>query len=335
MSGLKIDETFVKISEGESITILEAAKKSGITIPTLCECKDLNVKGNCRLCMVEVEGKGLVTACSTQALDNMIVKTNSDIVTQHRRSVMELILANHNRNCPNCEGNKTCRLQKIADDLNIVQEDYEEVFVKCEKKRFKSTLIINRNRCIKCGRCKAICGKINRKNAIGILGRGWEERFYIDFEECNACGKCAEVCPVGCLNLERHLEKAWEYIDANIKEKLIVFILDDIDRWRNEIYRKTDINKEIIFNGLHRIGFQEILFEKEDGSIDDAEQALKIRERVKNLYKIEEPCFVIVTKNTKWKHLVDELPFLAAILTPEDLIMLLEQSMYDINNVTE
>ena len=96
---MKIDGKEVSLSANETISILEAAHSVGIEIPKLCSCKELGVKGNCRVCMVEVKGKGLSAACSTQAAENMIVETNSPLVIQHRKNIIELILANHNRNC--------------------------------------------------------------------------------------------------------------------------------------------------------------------------------------------------------------------------------------------
>ena len=321
---MKIDGKEVSLRANETISILEAAHSVGIEIPKLCSCKELGVKGNCRVCMVEVKGKGLSAACSTQAAENMIVETNSPLAIQHRKNIIELILANHNRNCQACEGNKFCQLQKIADDLNIVQEDFEEVFPEIEKKRFKSVLIINRNRCIKCGRCKAFCQQKNEAGAIGILGRGWKEMYDIDnmlpTSACTACGKCAEVCPVGCLNIDRHLERIWEYLDSEIAMKTVIFADTNIMKLQENICRVFECSMDRVQAFLHRVGFQKVLFEEiEEG--EDISMALLPKSTSR---------FVLIGNDVRWKHLVEEEINLVGVLTLEDLHILLEQSMYEI-----
>ena len=150
---IEINGRQFRFTEEEGLTIAMVAERENIEIPRLCNREDLGIRGNCRICMVELKNEGrLVPACSTPVRTGMVIETNSSLVQKHRKTMVELLLANHNRNCPSCEKNKSCQLQKIADALDILQEDFEEVFLKEEPFMIPGLMTIRRDRCVRCGR---------------------------------------------------------------------------------------------------------------------------------------------------------------------------------------
>lgn len=148
-----------KIKVKEETTILDAAKSAGITIPTLCYLKGINEIGACRVCVVEVEDcTKLVTACNNKVKEGMVIHTNSPKVRESRKNNVELILSQHDCRCAICARSGNCSLQKIANDLDILDLPFE---TKLPKAAWPSDfpLIRNAQKCIKCMRCVQVCDK--------------------------------------------------------------------------------------------------------------------------------------------------------------------------------
>jgi len=204
---LTIDGVKVEVLEGA--TVLEAALKAGVYIPTLCYDPDLKPYGACRLCIVEIEKmRGLPTSCTTPATDGMVVRTESPLVNQSRRITMELIMANHHGDCLTCAKNQNCELQTVARYLGIEQEHFDRM------RKSKKTVPIDdshpaytrdMNKCILCGRCWRACHEIAGVEAIDIAFRGdsatvstFGDKPILE-SNCEACGECLERCPTGAL----------------------------------------------------------------------------------------------------------------------------------------
>lgn len=345
MSNLKkmtIDGVSVEFDEKKNMTILAAAEQAGIYIPSLCSCEELNIKGNCRVCMVEVWTGGqavgkLVPACSTPAAEGIVVETASESALTQRRAAVELILANHNRSCPGCDGNRSCSLQKVADGLNIIEEDFSEIFQDRGVETVPGVLKIRRDRCIKCGRCKAYCSQIAGVSAIDSFHRGWETEFHIEFgsEEdrhsgkhgiCTLCGGCTQVCPVGCLSLDTHLNRFWDSIDEEEKDTAAVFCLDR--KAETELEEKTGYTPNHICGMLLETGVKKVI--RLDGSAGDAcERAANMAVPGQNL--------VVITGDVSVKRLVreDMGAKFQAVLTPQDIVLLIKQSILDMDYVKE
>ena len=203
MVNLIIDGRQVCVPEGT--TIMDAAATVGIEIPHLCYFKELNEIAACRVCVVEVEGiERLVTSCNNYAKDGMVIFTNSQKVRTARRTVVQLLLSQHESNCPACTRSGNCSLQTIANDLDI----YEETYPKMIRNRAwdKSLpLIREESKCIKCMRCVQVCDKIQGIHIWDVSGTGSRTTVGVSHNralsttECTYCGQCITRCPVGAL----------------------------------------------------------------------------------------------------------------------------------------
>ncbi|MBP2637554.1 MAG: putative formate dehydrogenase [Firmicutes bacterium] len=205
MINLTINGLPVQVRKGSSV--LEAARSAGINIPTLCHLADLTPEGSCRVCVVEVEGaRGLVTACTYPVSVGMIVRTNSAVIREARKSVVELMLANHPQECLSCQRNLDCELQTLANTLGIREIKYEgerRQFVIDDSNPF---IIRDNNKCILCGRCVRVCKEIQCCNTLDWTERGFDTKVtpafdadMVDSPSCVFCGTCVSACPVGAL----------------------------------------------------------------------------------------------------------------------------------------
>ena len=200
-----INDRAITVEDGA--TILDAARKAGEEIPTLCHIQDLFPSGACRMCVVELEGRnGLVPSCSFPAQNGMKVRTHSPKVMNARKTIVELLLASHPFDCLSCNRNQMCELQDLASTYNV-----ERVPFKGETRHhypdFSSPSIVRTpDKCILCGRCVRVCEEIQGVSAIDFTNRGFETTvlpaFNTDLSEttCVNCGQCVLACPTGALH---------------------------------------------------------------------------------------------------------------------------------------
>ena len=200
---LTINGQTVQVPAGT--TILEAAEKAGIKIPTLCYLKDINEIAACRMCVVEVEGSDrLAAACDTPVEEGLVVHTNTPKVRKARRINMELLLSQHASYCSTCIRSGNCPLQKLANDLNIHEMPYH-VHVAKGYTDTSTPLVRQASKCIKCMRCVQICEKVQTMGIWDLAGTG--SRTTVDVSgnrtlktsDCTFCGQCVTHCPTGAL----------------------------------------------------------------------------------------------------------------------------------------
>jgi NADH-quinone oxidoreductase subunit G len=189
----------------EHTTILDAAAKAGIRIPTLCYLRDLNEIGACRVCIVEVEGiDQLVASCNNYVLDGMVVHTNSPKVRAARKTNVEFILSQHDSECTSCVRSGNCTLQTLANDLGIFELPYKKRLPH-EPWDQSFPLIRNNDKCIKCLRCIQVCEKVQATGIWDIANRASHANVNvaggvpIDQTDCALCGQCITHCPTGAL----------------------------------------------------------------------------------------------------------------------------------------
>ena len=210
----------IKVTVPEGTKILAAAKQVGIKIPTLCYHPDLPVKGSCRLCLVEVKGqKKLKTSCSTEVEEGMEISTTSKVVRDERRTILELILANHPQDCLTCVRNGNCELQTLAKEMGIRGSSFAKLTPNLPIDQSNPSIIRDPNKCIKCGRCVEVCQEVQTVGAITLSERSGNFevstafRSALDKSPCVYCGQCITVCPVGALYEKDDTAKVWRAID--------------------------------------------------------------------------------------------------------------------------
>ncbi len=215
-----------QISVQENTTIMDAAAQNGIHIPKLCYLKDIKEIAACRVCVVELEGKEkLITSCNNVAEEGMVIFTNSPKVRKHRKTTVELILSQHDCQCVTCARSGNCSLQKIANDLNILQIPYRQTL---ERQKWNQSfpLIRDSAKCIKCMRCVQICDKVQGLGVWDVEGTGSRTTVNvsrlrsIEEADCALCGQCITHCPVSALRERDDTEKVWDAIAD--PEKIVV-----------------------------------------------------------------------------------------------------------------
>lgn len=210
------------IFEGEK-NLLELIRKAKIDVPTFCYHSELSVYGACRLCMVDVEGRGLVSSCSTPPEAGMKIKTNTEEIRNMRKIIVELLLANHDQGCPTCPKNTTCQLQSLAKRLGIKKVRFKNKVGALPVDTSSYSLVRDPNKCILCGDCVRMCSEIQAVGAIDFAYRGSDSMVVPSFKknldqvECVYCGQCSRVCPTGALTPKSEVEEVWKAIDNSKK----------------------------------------------------------------------------------------------------------------------
>lgn len=195
------------VSARENETVLQVARENSIFIPTLCQLDGLSIVGACRLCLVEVKGRGkLFPACTLPAEEGIEVITESDRLSKYRRMILELLFSERNHICAVCVSNGHCDLQDLTQKLGVANVRFpylgRAMAVDATHKQFT----IDHNRCILCTRCVRVCDEIEGAHTWDVMGRGIDSRVIIDLDQawgtsetCTSCGKCVQVCPTGAL----------------------------------------------------------------------------------------------------------------------------------------
>ena len=205
-----------EVTFSDERNLLEVIRKAGIDIPTFCYHSELSIYGACRLCLVDVEGKGVMASCSTKPAAGMVIQTDTKEIRNMRKINLELLLANHNRECPTCTRSASCALQAIAHRLGV-----ETVRFKAPRKEepiddSSPSLVRDPNKCVLCGDCVRVCSEIQGIGAIDFAFRGSSAKIAPAFDaslgqvECVNCGQCAAVCPTGALTPKQDSSKVWE-----------------------------------------------------------------------------------------------------------------------------
>ncbi len=218
-----------EITVPESSTILDAAKTINVKIPTLCHHEDLCVAGNCRVCVVEVEGqKNLVASCAAPVYDGMDVKTNTAKVRRARKDLIALLVSEHNTQCTTCYRSTNCELQTLAAEYNVDNDIYLSVLKpNIEVDRSSWSIEKDDSKCIRCQRCVRTCSELQHVNAIDVAFKGDEMKIstFMDLPlndvVCVNCGQCVNRCPTGALTERRYYDEIWEAIGDPSKHVVI------------------------------------------------------------------------------------------------------------------
>jgi NADP-reducing hydrogenase subunit HndD len=217
MVNLKINGIDISAKEGD--TVLEAARSANIQIPTLCYLKGVNEIGACRMCLVEIKGaRALQASCVYPVAEGIEVFTNTKLVRDTRRTNLELILSDHNRECTSCIRSSNCELQALSKDLGVEEVSFQgEISGKLVE--VNDAIVRDESKCVYCKRCIAVCSKVQGVGALGATERGFHAKarpvfgLPLDSVSCISCGQCVINCPVGALKERDSIHMSQSYLD--------------------------------------------------------------------------------------------------------------------------
>ncbi len=299
---LTIDNQKVQVNEGD--TVLDAASKMGIEIPTLCYHPDLTIHGACRVCVVENEENGkLIASCCTPAVDGMKINSRSSKARKARRRNVKLLLANHPNDCLGCDRNGSCELQDITYSLGINNNDMDELKGETREHKIDDTgpsLKRDPNKCILCGRCVRVCEEVQGVSALQFSGRGFDTVVQTAFDlpqseiNCANCGQCATVCPVGAITEINEIDRVWNALEDNEKH-VIVQTAPAIQATLGEEfgYEPGTVVTGKLVASLRRIGFDRVFSTEFTADLTIMEEGNELLKRIngkKDLPQITSCC---------------------------------------------
>ncbi|HEX2136558.1 MAG TPA: NADH-quinone oxidoreductase subunit NuoG [Microvirga sp.] len=221
MARVTIDDRTLDVEAGS--TVLQAAERLGIEIPTFCYLKRLPPLASCRMCLVEIEGlRRLQPACATAVADGMVVRTDTPLIEETRSSMLDMLLANHPLDCPICDKGGECELQDMVMAYGPGESRFRDAKRVFHSKdiRLSPVIIMNVNRCIQCQRCVRMCEDVVGAVALGTVEKGMDTAvtgFEGSLASCDQCGNCVEVCPVGALMSfpYRYKARPWDLVETD------------------------------------------------------------------------------------------------------------------------
>jgi len=288
MVKLNIDGKDVEIEKGS--TVLQAARKANIEIPTLCFLKDINQAGDCRMCIVDIEGRrGFVPSCITQVEEGMVVKTDTPAVNESRRIMLDLILSTHNRDCLTCTRNGNCELQTLAEKFGVTNVEYEGEKIAQTVDSLSPSIVRDTSKCIMCKRCVATCKNIQGISAIGVAGRGFESRITttndssLNDVNCTFCGQCINACPVAALREKDETQYVWR----KLREEGTYTIVQTAPAVRVALGEEfgLDIGTSVtgkMVTALKKMGFDKVFDTNTAADLTIMEEANEFLERLQN-----------------------------------------------------
>ena len=276
-------------------TILEVAKENGVNIPTLCHLDMhsidmINTVGTCRVCMVEIEGRwSLAPSCVTEVWDGMVVHTSTPRAITARRTMIELLLSNHPKDCLFCERSNKCELQDLAANLSIHENRFEGKMSKHEIDKSSFSMIRNAEKCVLCRRCETMCNEVQTVGTYSAVHRSLEATIGTAFDyplidtSCTFCGQCVSVCPTGALTYVNNTSDVWEVL--NNKDKVV--IVQTAPAVRVALGEEfgaapgTRVTGKMVA-GLRRLGFNHVYDTDFAADLTIMEEAHELVERIKN-----------------------------------------------------
>ena len=335
MINLIIDDQ--KISVPKGTTILQAAKQAGIDIPTLCFLKEINEVGDCRMCIVEVEGrKGFATSCIQTVEEGMVVHTHTPNVLEARHVILDLIISNHAKDCLTCTRSGNCELQALAVKFNVLNVEFEGEMSKHRIDNLSPSIVRDFNKCILCRRCVAACKNVQEIGAIDCINRGFESCIStvgdhsLNDVNCTFCGQCIEACPTGALHEKETINDVW----TKLKDPDSIVIVQTAPAVRVALGEEfgmeigTNVTGKMI-TALKRLGFNKVFDTNTGADLTIMEEANEFINRFKNNDNLP----MITSCSPGWVKYIEMsypelLPHLSSCKSPHEMLGAIIKTYY-------
>lgn len=330
-----------QLSVDDDLTIIEAAKQNGITIPNLCYLEDIHKFGSCRICVVEVEGaKTLMPSCMTTVTEGMLIHTNSTRVRRSRKVLYELLLSDHSKDCLSCKRNQSCELQELGKILGVEATRFEGKRSEC---MIDISVSITRDisKCVLCRRCVTACNNIQGVGIINAQNRGFKTVISpalglpIGDVNCTFCGQCTVVCPVGALKETDAIDQVWNAINDPAK-RVIVQTAPAVRVAIGEEFGYPPGSRVTgkMAAALHALGFDDVFDTNFAADLTILEEGTEFLTRVTNALSGNDTVLPMITScSPGWIKYVehtfpDQLDHLSSCKSPHTMLGALAKSYY-------
>ena len=274
--------------EGEK-NLLDVIRKAGFDVPTLCYYSKLSTFGACRMCIVEDKKGNIMASCSTPPKAGMDIKTNTPRLREYRKMILELMLADHNRDCVTCEKRRSCELLALAQRFGVDTVRFETYSLDGKKDKSSPAIIRHPDKCILCGDCIRVCEEIQNVGAINFVNRGSRMEVVPAFDmplaesDCVNCGQCAAVCPTAAITVHSNVQELWEMlhddntiVQAQVAPAVRVALGDEFN-----FPKGTNVMGKIVA-ALRMLGFDEVYDTATGADLTVIEEAGEFVEKLQN-----------------------------------------------------
>lgn len=332
---LTIDGIEVKAKKGT--TILQAAKQAGIDIPTLCFLKEINEVGDCRICLVEVEGRrGFATSCIQTVEEGMVVHTHTPNVLEARHIILDLIISNHSKDCLTCTRSGNCELQALAVKFNVLNVEFPGVRSEHKIDDLSPSIVRDFNKCILCRRCVSACKNVQKIGAIDCINRGFESCISTAYDKslndvnCTNCGQCILACPTGALHEKENINDVWTklkdpdtYVIAQTAPAVRVALGEEFG-----MKIGTNVTGKMV-TALKRLGFNKVFDTNTGADFTIMEEANEFIER----FKANDNLPMITSCSPGWVKYIEMnypelLPHLSSCKSPHEMFGAILKTYY-------